>query len=81
MKLVTVTQWVRADTAQVPPDQSLASRSGANCTGTPGNGNRANGREGKDMAAKRPSGPLRLGPCVDCRSAALPPPLITTWSR
>jgi hypothetical protein len=29
MKWVVVTQWVRASTAQVPPDQSLASRSGA----------------------------------------------------
>jgi hypothetical protein len=38
MKLVTVTQWVRADTAQVPPDQRLATRSGANSTCTPSNG-------------------------------------------
>jgi hypothetical protein len=26
MKWVVVTQWVRVDKAQVPPDQSLASR-------------------------------------------------------
>jgi hypothetical protein len=37
MKLVAVTQWVRAQ-AQVPPDQSLASRSGATSTCTPSNG-------------------------------------------
>jgi hypothetical protein len=37
MKLVAVTQWVRAQ-AQVPPDQSLASRSGVTSTGTPSNG-------------------------------------------
>jgi hypothetical protein len=38
MKLGTVTQWVRAETAQVPPDHSLATRSGANSTCTPSNG-------------------------------------------
>lgn len=38
MKRVTVTQWVRAETAQVPPDQRLASRSGANSTGPPSHG-------------------------------------------
>ena len=37
MKLAVVTQWVRAR-AQVPPDQSLASRSGVNATCTPSNG-------------------------------------------
>jgi hypothetical protein len=37
MKLVAVTQWVRAQ-AQVPPDQSLASRSGVTFTCTPSNG-------------------------------------------
>jgi retron-type reverse transcriptase len=35
MKLVVVTQWVRVDKAQVPPDQSLASRSVANPRATP----------------------------------------------
>ena len=30
MKWVTVTQWVRAGMAQVPPDQSLTSRSVVN---------------------------------------------------
>jgi hypothetical protein len=37
MKRVGVTQWVRAK-AQVPPDQSLASRSVAHSTCTPSNG-------------------------------------------
>ena len=37
MKLVAVTQWVRAQ-AQVPPDQSLASRSGVPSTCPPSNG-------------------------------------------
>jgi hypothetical protein len=37
MKLVVVTQWVRAR-AQVPPDQSLASRSEVTSTCTPSNG-------------------------------------------
>ena len=30
MKLVIVTQWVRTGEVQIPPDQSLASRSGVN---------------------------------------------------
>ena len=34
MKLVIVTQWVRAVAVQVPPDESLASRSGVNSTCT-----------------------------------------------
>ena len=38
MKLVVVTQWVRTYTVQVPPDQSLASRSGANSTCQPSKG-------------------------------------------
>jgi hypothetical protein len=38
MKLDTVTQWVRVDTAQVPPDQSLANRSEEKAAGKPGNG-------------------------------------------
>ena len=37
MKLVMVTQWVRAERVQVPPAQSLASRSVANSTCTPSN--------------------------------------------
>src|ERR1700750_1395767 len=38
MKLDNVTQWVRVDTAQVPPDQSLANRSEEKSAGKPGNG-------------------------------------------
>jgi hypothetical protein len=37
MKWVDVTQWVRAR-AQVPPDESRASKSVANSTCTPSNG-------------------------------------------
>ena len=35
MKLVVVSQWVRASMAQVPPDESLASRSVANLRASP----------------------------------------------
>jgi hypothetical protein len=38
MKLVVVTQWVRTERVQVPPDQSLASRSGVKSTCKPSNG-------------------------------------------
>ena len=38
MKLVSVTQWVRTGEVQIPPDQSLASRSGVTSTCTPSNG-------------------------------------------
>jgi len=38
MQLVAVTQWVRARKAQVPPDQSRASRSGANPRAMPAMG-------------------------------------------
>ena len=38
MKLVAVTQWVRAEMVQVPPDQRLASRSVVTSTCTPSNG-------------------------------------------
>ena len=41
MTLVVVTQWVRADTAQIPPDHSLASRSVVTSTCTPSNGSMA----------------------------------------
>ena len=37
MKLVIVTQWVRGE-VPIPPDQSLASRSGVKSTCTPSNG-------------------------------------------
>ncbi len=38
MKGAVVTQWVRAESAQVPPDQSLASTSVVNSTCKPSNG-------------------------------------------
>jgi hypothetical protein len=38
MKLDDVPQWVRVDTAQVPPDPSLANRSEETSAGQPGNG-------------------------------------------
>jgi hypothetical protein len=38
MKLVVVTQWVRASMAPIPPDESLASRSGANPRAMPAMG-------------------------------------------
>ena len=38
MKLVIVTQWVRTVAVQIPPEHSLASRSGVKATCTPSNG-------------------------------------------
>ncbi len=38
MKWVVVTQWVRAEMAQVPSEESLASRSVVTSTCTPSNG-------------------------------------------
>ena len=38
MKGVIVTQWVRAELAPVPPDESLAGRSVGNSTCNPSNG-------------------------------------------
>jgi len=38
MKLVVGTQWVRTVKVQIPPDPSLASRSGVQSTCTPSNG-------------------------------------------
>jgi hypothetical protein len=38
MKLVVVPQWVRTAEVHIPPDQSLASRSGVQSTCTPSNG-------------------------------------------
>src|SRR5712691_12912400 len=41
MKRVVVTQWVRAGTAPIPPDERLASRSGANPRASPQGGVRS----------------------------------------
>ncbi len=38
MKSVVVTQWVRVEKTQVPPDKSLASTSEGNSTCKPSNG-------------------------------------------
>jgi hypothetical protein len=38
MKLDDIPKWVRVDTAQVPPDQSRANRSGEQSAGKPGHG-------------------------------------------
>ena len=67
MKWVTVTQWVRAGMAQVPPDQSLTSRSVVNPHAIPVRGCVKPGIARMEAASlsleKRPgkAGPMGLG--------------------